>query len=1103
MSPTPTLFELMSNTGVNFQNSVIDNKEENSFQFRNFYNGGGVALGDLNNDGLCDIMLTSNQGKNKIFMNLGNFKFKELGGSSGLIDHHEWSTGVTMVDIDHDGWLDIYICHSGHIGTQNRKNELYRNNHNQTFTECAAKYGLDHAGFSTQAIFFDYDLDGDLDCLIIDNSPIPFGSLKYAGMRDSSQASWKVPELLKGGGNHLFRNDHGHYSEVTKEAGIHTSLISFGLGVTVADINGDGYPDIYVGNDFLERDYLYINQKNGTFRDELTEEIQHCSMSSMGVDIADMNNDGYPDIYTTDMFPENDYRLKTTGTFDNIDLFRSKLKAGFYHQYVRNCLQINNHDTKFQEIANFSGVSATDWSWGQVLLDADNDGYNDIYVCNGINRDLSNLDFLDFFSNGTYQDLIKEKSLEEATSILIQKIPQTPLLNKAYRNLGNLKFKDIGEEWGFTKPSFSNSVAYGDLNNDGALDLVVNNENEPAFIYKNHARGINQNNFISIISHSGGENTFAIGSKIKLYIGSQIIYREIEPVKGFQSSVDYKQVIGIGKAQKIDSMIIFWPNQIKSKWINPDINKTFTLEEPDITPNNQLKQLNKIEHPKEVNPLKEDSTPNDKVIFQRIKTYFDKHQENDYVDFYTEANIPELLSREGPKSAIGDINGDGLEDIYISGALNQMGQIYIQTKQGDFIKKSEPVFKQMIGFEETACLLFDADGDGDLDLLIGSGGNTVGPNARELQNRLYKNDGKGNFSLDTKAFPINSSNISCIAAYDFDKDGDLDLFVGSRNTPQEYGLDPTSHIYMNDGHGHFSEIEKDKLGGLSTIGMVTCASWVDIWGDSKKELVVAGDWISPRVFSYQKDHFREIKTNLNTLSGLWRTLIPMDINKDGKMDLVIGNIGENFYLHPDMEHPVKLWINDFDHNNNLDKIMTYTVDGKDMPIVLKNDLENQLPFLKKKNLLHEEYSHKSIQELIPNEILKNSTIKYFNYTSSIVAINLGNRKFKVEKLPKEAQFSSINSGISFDINLDGYPDLILGGNDFNFLPQLGRLDASYGEVLINNKKGNFISLPSKISGISENGQVRDIQKILVKNKFNILWLQNDEYPVLYQYHHHE
>ncbi|MFI5153303.1 MAG: VCBS repeat-containing protein [Chitinophagales bacterium] len=1077
-----SLFQLMDDTGISFENKVVDNKEENSFQFRNFYNGGGVATGDLNNDGLADVILTSNTGSNKIFINKGNFKFEDITSHSGLEQKGQWSTGVTLVDINHDGWLDIYICNSGHMLTDHRKNQLYINNHDLTFTESAAAYGLDHSGYCTQAAFFDYDLDGDLDCFLIDNSPIPFNTLSYANMRDSAASAWKVPEQYQGGGNHLLRNDGGHFTEVTRDAGIHTSLISFGLGISISDINGDGYPDIYIGNDFLERDYLYINQKNGTFKDELLDWFQHISMSSMGTDIADMNNDGYPDIYTTDMLPEDDYRFKTTGVFDNVSLYRSKVKAGYFQQYVRNCLQINNKNGKFIDVANHAGVAATDWSWGLVLFDADNDGFNDIYVCNGINHDLSNLDFLDFFSNEIYQRSLQEGKKEDFVNELVKRIPRTALLNKAYRNMGNLHFEDIGEKWGFTQPSFSNSVAYADLDNDGDLDLVINNENQPAFVYRNNARSLNKNHYIAISLRGNGENRFAIGSRVRVYSKGQIFYRELQPVRGFQSSVEYKMTIGLGASSEVDSMIIYWPNLTRQKFVKPQVDREFVIDQAKSD---------------EMVPLPDRAIP-ESPLFEPVKTSFEKHSEDDYVDFYREANIPEMLSREGPKAAVGDVNGDGLEDIYIGGATGQGGQLYIQKTDGSFEKRPEKIFDQFAGFEDVAVIFFDCDGDGDLDLFIGSGGNTVPANSRQLQFRLYKNDGKGNFSLDPSAFPNNSANTSVAITADFNLDGHPDLFIGSRSVPLQYGLDPPSHVFINDGKGHFKEMEKSSLGALANLGMVSDAIWTDINADGEKELIVVGDWMAPRIFAFRKNHFEEIQTNLNQLYGWWRMVLAADLNQDGKQDIVLGNIGDNFYLHPDAQHPVKIWINDFDQNNVLDKIMTHVENGRDLPVFLKHDMEAQLPSLKKQNLLHEDFAKKSIQELFPKSVLDASLVKKFNYTTSILAINQGNGQFLIKPLPDMIQLSSVNAGLAEDLDGDGITDLILGGNDFNFTPQFGRLDASLCSVLINRKNGSLETLDSKKSGIQETGQIRDIKGITVKGKKYILILQNDEYPVLYR-----
>lgn len=1077
------LFQLMDKTGIEFNNKVEDGKVENSFLFRNFYNGGGVAIGDINNDGKPDVFFTSNMGDNKLYLNKGSWQFEDITPKAGFRQDSMWSTGVVMADINGDGWLDIYVCNSGHMSTGNRRNKLYINNHNLTFTEQAAKYGLDISAYTTQVSFFDYDMDGDLDCFMINNSPIPINQLGYANDRDLPEQQWKVGAFLKGGGDHLFQNNDGHFTEVTKQAGIHGSLISFGLGVSVADINGDGYPDVYVSNDSYERDYLYINQRNGTFKDEFEQCMEHTSFSSMGADVADINNDGYPDVFTTDMLPESDYRIKTTGGFDNYDVYNIKLKQGFYQQFMKNCLQLNNQDGKFCEIANYSGVSATDWSWGALFFDADNDGYSDIYVCNGVNRDVTNLDFMDFFADEINQKMVLTGKKESVDKIL-KEIPRTPLPNKVFKNKGNLQFADIGEQWGFTQGSWSNGAAYGDLDGDGDLDLVINNENGPAFIYKNNSREQNKNNYISVLLKGDSLNSFAIGSTIKVYAGNEVITHEVVPSRGFQSSMDYRQVIGLGKTNTVDSMVIIWPNRKYDSYIHPALNKLYQLSQSTSAKPYDFLNQNNIKPP----------------YFDSIKAVFDKHVEDDYVDFYYERNVPELLSRQGPKAAVGDVNGDGLDDVYIGGALNQGGQLYLQTSNGDFIKKDEPLFKQFLDFEDEAVLLFDADKDGDLDLFIGPGGNNMMPNSRQTQLRLYKNDGKGNFTLDAAAFPANANNIAIAVANDFDGDGDLDLFVGGRSVPRDYGVTPQSYLFVNDGTGHFTDIAKNAGNAIAGAGMITGAVWADVIGDAKKELIITGEWMAPHIFTFNNHQFTEVKSNLNGLYGLWQTVTAADVNGDGKQDLVLGNIGENFYLHPDSANPVKLFINDFNQNGNRDKILTYTVDGKDVPVFMKRELQDQIPVIKKQNLRHEDYAKKSIQELFPGELVSRSIVKQFNYCGSIVAVNKGNGQFAIQQLPPMTQLSSVNAIHCMDVNNDGFTDVMLGGNLYGFLPQFERLDASYGDVLINDGKGRFSFTPQKQTGLQVQGEVRDIAAIETKKGRQLLFLRNNDYPVMYRLH---
>ncbi|TDH29372.1 CRTAC1 family protein [Segetibacter sp. 3557_3] len=1069
----------MENTGISFSNNVQDGPKENSFLFRNFYNGGGVGTGDINNDGLADVLFTSNMGENKLYLNKGDFRFDDITASSGLRQDSLWNTGISFADINHDGWLDLYICSSGHMSTGKRKNKLYINNRDLTFTESASQYGLDISAYATQASFFDYDRDGDLDMFLINNSPIPVNQLGYSNRRDLFEAEWPVADFLKGGGDHLYRNDDDHFTEVTKEAGIHGSLISFGLGVSVADVNGDHWPDVYVSNDSYERDYLYINQQNGTFKDEAEQWIQHTSFSSMGTDIVDVNNDGYPDMFTTDMLPYDDYRLKTTGSFDNIDLYRSKFNAGFYHQFVQNCLQLNNGNGKFSDIAFFSGVQATDWSWGALMFDADNDGWNDILVCNGVARDVTNLDFMDFFANEVNQKMVltgKKESVEE----LLKKIPLTPLPNKAYRNNRDLKFISSEVDWGLDKPCFSNGAAYADLDNDGDYDLIINNINEQSFIYRNNSQQLKQANYISLVLEGSGKNTFAIGSQVKVYAGEQLFCRELIPCRGFQSSVDYKQVIGLGAIKDIDSVVITWPDATTSVYPKTGINKTLKI------------QQSKMSSPAFSTPSKADP------LFTAVSNFFEKHVEDNYTDFYAEREIPEVLSREGPRAAVGDVDGDQLDDVYICGAAGQGGTLYLQNANGSFRKKPTTDFTTYQDFEDVTSLFFDSDKDGDQDLFVGSGGNKHSSESRELQNRLYKNDGRGNFKIDVNALPNSGMNNGVVVANDIDEDGDQDLFIGSRSTPQIYGLTPQSYLLMNNGDGTFIDQTLNMNKELAFAGMITGACFADVWGNSGKELVLTGEWMAPRVFSFTGGRYIEVPTALGKLHGWWQCVSAADLDGDGKDDLVFGNIGENFYLCPNESNPVKLWIADFDHNGSVDKIITRSINGKDMPVFLKRDMEDQIPYLKKLALKHQDFAVKSIQQLFPPADLEKAVVKIFNYPSSCVALNRGNATFEISKLPPAVQFSSVNAILVKNINNDQLPDLVIGGNNFNFLPQFCRLDASFGDVLVNAGKGRFEVMHPAVSGIEIRGVVREIKQVDTRSASLLLILQNDNKPVVYK-----
>jgi enediyne biosynthesis protein E4 len=1077
--PTP-LFQLQENTGISFTNKVQNAPDFNIFRYRNFYNGGGVAIGDINNDGLADVLFTANMGSNKLYLNKGNWNFEDISAKAGFTEKSEWSTGVVMADVNSDGWLDIYICNAGYQQGVGQQDWLFINNKDLTFTESSAQYGLKESGYTTHASFFDYDVDGDLDLFLLNNSFIPVNKLNYSNNRKLRAKDWPVADFFKGGGSVLFRNDGGKFTDVSEQAGIYGSLISFGLGITVGDVNGDNYPDIYISNDFYERDYLYINQKNGTFSEELESRTQHISMSSMGADMCDVNNDGYPDIFVTDMLPDDDYRLKTTSSFDNYDIYRLKVNQGFYHQYMQNTLQLNNTDGTFKEIGFFSGVAASDWSWGALMFDADNDGFADLYVCNGIYHDVTDQDFIDFFGDEVIQNMVLTGQ-KEAVDNVVNKMPSRPIPNKAFRNLGNLRFADQGNAWGLSQTSFSNGAAYGDLDNDGDLDLVVNNVNQPSFVYKNNAREQNTGNYLGVSLKGKGNNTFAIGSKVCIYQGSNIITREVIPGRGFQSSVDYKVVVGLGKGEA-DSMRITWPDGSVSSFNKPAINKVHVVQQPAASTKPTL-------------PAATAASP----MLDSVAHVFDKHQEDEFVDFYFERTIPVMVSREGPKAAVGDVNGDGLEDVYIGGAARQPGQLYLQTPNG-FEKKKVQDFEILADFEDVAAVFFDCDGDKDLDLFVGAGGNNQRPMARELQSRLYKNDGQGNFKITGNAFPANSANISIAVPHDFDNDGDLDLFIGARSLPYNYGTPPSSHIYINNGKGEFLELVLKGSGPFAIPGMVTGAVWADVHSSPGKELVVAGEWMSPRIYSYDGKTFNEISSNLQELSGWWQSIAAADLDGDGDQDLVLGNIGENFYLKPDKEHPVKMWINDFDKNGAIEKVLTRTVNNRDVTVFLKRDLTDQLPSLRKQNLKHEQFAGKSIRELLPVDMLDKSMVNIFNYAPSIIALNDGNGKFTIRPLPAGVQLSSVHSILCTDVDGDGRTDLLLGGNQFNFLPQFSRLDASYGHLLLNKGGGVFTDLPAGRSGVMVREETRDIKEIKSKSGNYYLFLRNDKFPVLYRKH---
>jgi len=966
-----TLFTLLPSeqTGIDFLNKVENQKNFNIFKYRNFYNGGGVAIGDINNDGLADIYMTGNMVSNKLYLNKGGLKFEDISENAGVEGSKPWSTGVVMVDINQDGLLDIYVSNAGNMKANNHDNDLYINNGDLTFTEMASEYNLAKTGFSTHASFFDYDKDGDLDVYILNNSNIPVSSLGYAEQREVRAQDWEgVPDIFKGVGDMLLRNDNGKFVDVSQDAGIYGSLIGFGLGVMITDINKDLYPDIYVSNDFYERDYLYINNQDGTFNEEIKDWTSHLSLSAMGIDISDINNDGNADIFITDMLPEPDQRVKSVMEFEGYNIYKLKQSKDFYQQYIQNTLQLNNGNGSFSEIAYFSGVDATDWSWAGLLFDMDNDGLRDIYITNGMNHDLTDLDFNDFFANEIIQKMVLTGKKESIDSI-INKMPIRPQPNYAYKNNGDLTFSNANKDWGFEIPSLSNGAAYGDLDNDGDLDIVVNNVNMESFVYENNATSLTKNNFIKLQFEGTKENKFAVGTTVMLYYDQNIILQELVPSRGFQSSMDHVMTIGLGLSKSIDSLRVIWPDNKTEKLVDISANQFLTLKH-----SNAKEVYIPLTKKKKPSLLRE--IPNNQLI---------THKENVYNDFDYEGLIYKQLSQEGPALAVGDVDGDGNEDVFIGGAKSQSGIIYKHNGNGVLSITNQSSLAKDAEYEDTAAAFFDADGDSDLDLIVGSGGNQVGEE-KNYRARLYLNNGNGTFVNSAERLPSTFSNISTIAPSDYNNDGYIDLFIGSRSVVGTYGIDPDHLLLENKGDGTFVNATERSAYGLKDAGMITDATWADMDGDSKKDLITVSDWGTPKIFKNSGRRLNLQSSILDSLHGWWNVVEAVDVDKDGDNDLILGNQGSNLLYKPAKDRPMKMWVNDFDDNGTIEQIVTQNFDGKDYPHHQKKDLTTQMVALKKQNLKASEYSKKTISELFPKEIFENSIMKKSVISESIIAV---------------------------------------------------------------------------------------------------------------------
>ncbi len=1076
-----TLFITMTSdhTGINFSNDLPFDKEFNIYTYRNYYNGGGVALGDVNNDGLIDVYLTGNVAPNRLYLNRGNFKFEDITERAGVQGTRAWSTGVSMADVNGDGWIDIYVCNSGDIKGDNKQNELFINNGDLTFTERAEEYGIADRGYTTHAAFFDYDKDGDLDLYILNNSYQAIGSFNLRKnerpLRDSL------------GGDKLMRNDDNNFIDVSEEAGIYGSVIGFGLGVTVGDIDKDGWLDIYVSNDFFERDYLYINKKDGTFKECLTEQMKSISGASMGADLADINNDAYPEIFVTEMLPKENERLKTVTTFENWDRYQYSVQNDYYHQFTRNMLQFNNGDGSFSEIGRLSGVEATDWSWGALVFDMDNDGLKDIFVSNGIFQDLTNQDYLQYASN---PDIVKSVTSGNGVDYkkLIDPIPSVPIPDFAFHNQGDLRFVDKANEWGLGEPNFSNGSAYGDLDNDGDLDLVINNVNSKATVFRNESNHVlPENHYLKFNLKGSGKNTNAFGAKITLQ-GDRTYYLEQMPIRGFESSMDPRPNVGLGQIDTVDRIIIEWPDGTGEMLFDVPTNQTISLDQKNGVPLGNMK----LYQPEIINlPA---FTPVDNVVDF-------VHKENEFVDFDRDPLIYQMLSTEGPGMSKGDINGDGRDDFYIGGAKDQPGALFVQTRGGSFKRTNEKLFEKDKASEDTGSLIFDADGDGDNDLYVCSGGNEYPNVSTALIDRLYINDGRGNFSKSEQVFPTSKfESSSTVSAGDYDGDGDLDLFVGIRLQSYSYGEPMSGYILRNDGKGKFKNVTEEIAPQLKNIGMITDGIWADLDGDKDEDLVVVGEYMPVKIFINESGMLRDRTevAGLAKTNGWWNCIERADLDNDGDIDFVVGNHGLNSRFKASLERPVCMYVNDFDQNGTVEQIICAYNGDKSYPVALRHDLVKQIPSLKKKYLKYENFKDQTFTDIFTPDQVKNSTKLDVYELSTGVLINEGSGKFSLKHLPVEAQISPVYGIEIIDIDDDGYKDILLGGNLYNAKPEVGRYDASYGVLLRGDGKGNFNFVSPMESGLKMDGEVRDIMTMQTEQGEIILVARNNDSLVAFK-----
>ncbi|MEW4923214.1 VCBS repeat-containing protein [Algibacter sp. 2305UL17-15] len=1059
-------FNLLSKeqSGIDFKNTIVEETQDmNCFNFFNIYNGGGVAIGDINNDGLSDIFFTGNQVDNALYLNEGDLKFKDITKKAKVSGAKSWTTGVTMVDINADGWLDIYVSMSGSekSSPSERKNLLYINNKDLTFTESAKTYGIDDSAHTNHAAFFDYDNDGDLDLYTL-NHPLGFGDYITTRLEKAKNPKdFETDKLFQNNGNNTF-------TEVTNEAGIRN--YAFGLSVSVADYNNDGWTDIYVANDYSEPDNLYINNKDGTFTDNVHTSMKHISQFSMGSDAGDINNDGLNDLIVVDMMAEDNRRKKTNMQGMNIQAFYTNYQLGRHLQYMQNMLQLNRGQGKFSEIAELSGISNTDWSWSPLFCDLDNDGWKDVYITNGIKRDLRNNDFTKELSKYT-RDYIQENH-----KTLAEKIPSEPVDNYVYKNMGDLNFKKRNAKWKFKYKGYTNGAAYGDLDNDGDLDLVINNLEDTSMVFENKVATAN---YIKVKLTGAGKNTNAIGAKVTIKTKKGIQFSEMQPTRGFLSSSEPVLHFGLGEVREIDEINVAWINGKHTTLNKVKANQIVEIDQN--ASENQKSKDNEIV----LGFSFTDVTEKAGVRF--------KHHEQFYEDYDREVLLPQRYSQNGPFISKADVNNDGLDDFFIGGASGQSGVLYIQTTTGRFIESKSQPWKSHKLQEDMGSAFIDVNNDGFLDLYVASGSNEWEENSKNYQDRLYLNDGKGNFTYSANSIPKLTNSGSCVVPFDFDKDGDTDLFVGSRVVPGKYPLTPKSTLLVNN-NGILVDKTMDLAPELQNIGMVTDAIWADYDNDSDSDLVITGEWMPITIFENDNGKLsnKYTQTTLQHKTGWWYSITSGDFDNDGDLDFIAGNLGLNSKYQTD-DGPLEVYAKDMDNNGTHDIVLGYYENNIAYPLRGKSCSTQQVPSLSSKIPTYDVFGNSSVKDVY-GEALEDAFYRKANWFASSYIENRGNNKFKIRALPNYAQFSPINKTIAIDINKDGNLDLITAGNMHSAEIETARHDASYGLVLLGNGKGSF-NIEEKLHTLFAEGDVKDMVLIMGKNDTPIILLGQNNAPL--------